>query len=224
MSKLNFEDCIKDIDAEIFKRKNKWTLDAIAWMDFSDVSQLLRIHIHKKWDQYDPSKPLGPWINRIVTNQIKNLVRNLYGNYSRPCLRCAAAEGDDLCNIYNKQCNDCPLYAAWEKSKKSAHDTKLPVSLEDHSQKVFNIMTDSLDIEMAAKSLHGKMSKILKPVEWKVYKHLYVDNGSEDDLARIMGYITSEKNRSPGYKQIKNIKKAIIIKVRKCISEGEIDI
>jgi hypothetical protein len=39
-----------------------------------------------------------------------------------------------------------------------------------------------------------------------------------------MGYKTTEKNRSAGYKQIKNLKKSIIQKVKKYIYSGEIDI
>ena len=81
---------------------------------------------------YDKAKPLAPWINRIITNQIKNLIRNNYGNFTRPCLRCAAAESTDLCTIYEKQCNTCPLYAQWEKTKKRAHDAKLPLALDNH--------------------------------------------------------------------------------------------
>ena len=94
--KPKFEDFITEIDAEIAKRKNKWNLSAINWMNFEDVSQILRIHIFKKWHLYDPVKPLGPWLNRLISNQIKNLIRNNYGNYSRPCLRCDAAEGEDI--------------------------------------------------------------------------------------------------------------------------------
>ena len=41
-------------------------------MDYDDVSQIIRLHIYKKWDMYDPAKPLAPWLNRIITNQIKN--------------------------------------------------------------------------------------------------------------------------------------------------------
>src|SRR3954463_12198071 len=125
-----FEDCIEQINQEINKRKNKWNLTVLAWLDYEDVSQILRIHIYKKWHLYDPARPLGPWINRVISSQIKNLIRNNYGNYCRPCLRCAAAEGEDGCRIYAKQCNTCPMYAKWENSKKNAHDTKLPVSLE----------------------------------------------------------------------------------------------
>ena len=39
-----------------------------------------------------------------------------------------------------------------------------------------------------------------------------------------MGYKTNEKNRVPGYKQIKNVKKSIIEKVKKIIHNGEIEI
>ena len=68
------------------------------------------------------------------------------------------------------------------------------------------------------------MEKILKPTEWKVYKCLYVEQKSEKEAAKIMGYKTTEKNRAPGYKQIKNIKKSIITKVKKCLSNGDVDL
>ena len=100
-----FEDVIKEINTEIQKRKGKWNLTILSWMDFDDDAQIIRIHIYKKWHLYDPQKPLSPGLNRIISNQIKNLIRNNYGNFSRPCLKCAAAEGEDLCTIYQKQCN-----------------------------------------------------------------------------------------------------------------------
>lgn len=221
---IDFEDVIGIINNEIGKRKNKWNLTILAWMDFEDVSQILRIHIYKKWKLYDASKPLEPWLNRIITNQIKNLIRNNYGNYSRPCLKCAAAESEDSCAIYAKQCGSCPLYANWEKSKKQAHDTKLPLSLENHSQEVFNMVSHSFDIEKTAEKLHVKMKTALKPNEWAIYELLYVKCASEEDVAKIMGYKTSEKNRPPGYKHIKNVKKIIIAKAKKILNDGEVDI
>ena len=90
VDKKDFEDFIDTIDEEIKKRKSKWKLTSITWMDFDDISQILRIHIYKKWHLYDPAKPLAPWLNRISPNQIKNLIRNNYANYARPCLKCAA--------------------------------------------------------------------------------------------------------------------------------------
>ena len=211
--KPTFESLIDAINSEIIKRKSKWNLTAINWMDFSDVSQILRIH-----------KPLAPWVNRIISNQIKNLIRNNYSNFTRPCLKCAAAEGDDGCSIYASQCSNCPLYANWEKSKKNAHDTKLTLSIENHSQEINDMPINNFNMEKTAENIHGKMQKVLKPIEWKVYQHLYIEGKDEEQTAKLMGYRTSEKNRVAGYKQIKNIKKIIILKVKKHLYNGDIDI
>jgi hypothetical protein len=43
-------------------------------------------------------------------------------------------------------------------------------------------------------------------------------------VAKSLGYISNEKGRSPGYKQIKNIRKIIIAKAKKCMANGELDI
>ena len=220
---LIFEDAIGAIDAEIQKRRGKWTLTILAWMDFDDVAQIIRVHIWKKWNLYDQCKPLAPWLNRIISNQIKNLIRNNYGNFSRPCLKCAAAEGEDLCSIYGRQCVDCPLYANWEKTKKKAHDTKLPVSLENHAQEVSCMEHQSSDLEEASQKLHLAMKRVLKPFEWNVYSKLYIENMDEEEAAKSMGYKTNEKNRSPGYKQLKNIKKTILEKAKKILKDGQID-
>lgn len=222
--KFSFEEKIKDIDLEIYKRRHKWSLTALCWMDFSDVAQILRIHIHKKWKMYDQKKPLAPWVNRIISNQIRNLIRNNYGNFSRPCLKCSAFEGEDLCSIYGKQSAACVLFAKWQKSKKNAYDTKLPVSLENHTQEVFNMRHDVFDIEISSQNLHKKMEKVLKPIEWKFYSLAYIHHKTEEEIAKIMGYKSSEKNRLAGYKQIRNLKKTILRKAKKYIYNGEIDI
>jgi RNA polymerase sigma factor (sigma-70 family) len=222
--KPSFESLIDVINSEIIKRKSKWNLTAINWMDFNDVSQILRIHIYKKWHLYDHKKPLAPWVNRIISNQIKNLIRNNYSNFTRPCLKCAAAESEEGCSIYGQQCNTCPLYANWERSKKSAHDTKLTLSIENHSQEINDMQTNNFNMEETAQNIHKKMEKVLKPIEWKVYKYLYIEGKDEEQTAKLMGYRTSEKNRIAGYKQIKNIKKIIIVKVKKHLYNGDIDI
>jgi RNA polymerase sigma factor (sigma-70 family) len=222
--KPSFESLIDVINSEIIKRKSKWNLTAINWMDFNDVSQILRIHIYKKWHLYDYKKPLAPWVNRIISNQIKNLIRNNYSNFTRPCLKCAAAESEEGCSIYGQQCSTCPLYANWERSKKSAHDTKLTLSIENHSQEINDMQTNNFNMEETAQNIHKKMEKVLKPIEWKVYKYLYIEGKDEEQTAKLMGYRTSEKNRIAGYKQIKNIKKIIIVKVKKHLYNGDIDI
>ena len=222
--KQSFESRIDEIDSEIKKRRSRWRLSSLSWMDYDDISQILRIHIFKKWYLYDENKPLAPWLNRIISNQIKNLVRNNYGNYARPCLKCAAAESDSLCVIYGSQGPDCPLYVNWLRTKKAAHDLKITVPIESHHKEIHSQEYDVAFTEMSVVKIHNRMKQVLKTLEWKVYNFLYIQNFSEEKTAKLMGYKTTEKNRSPGYKQIKNIKKSIIAKVKKCLRNDEIDL
>jgi|TARA_Y100000592_G_scaffold77614_1_gene121781 RNA polymerase sigma factor (sigma-70 family) len=218
--KLKFEDCIEQIDVEINKRRGRWNLTALSWMDFDDVSQIIRVHIFKKWHLYDQSKSLAPWINTLISNQIKNLIRNNYGNYCRPCLKCAAAESESLCYIYGTQNSSCPLFAQWEKTKKAAYLTKLPSPLESVEHETENMELQEFDFDTILKRLNKQLKKKLKVNEWIVYENLYLKNKTEQEVAKILGYKTSEKNRSPGYKQIKNIKKSIIEKAKEIVSDN----
>ncbi len=193
-------------------------------MDFEDVSQIIKIHIYRKWDLYDPSKPIGPWLNRIISNQLKNLIRNNYGNFSKPCLKCAAAEEDDSCKLYNKQCKKCPLFFYWESNKKSAHNLKIPVSLDHHIHELDSLSYNDENFRSNTQKLHHVMKTKLKSLEWKIYEMLYIQELSDEEVAEKMNYTTSEKNRPKGYKQLKNIKKSIIAKVKKVLQKGEVDI
>ena len=56
--KSSFEDKIQEIDQEIAKRRNKWNLNALSWIDFDDISQILRIHSGTCTTTQSPS-PLG---------------------------------------------------------------------------------------------------------------------------------------------------------------------
>lgn len=224
MSKLvTFEDSIDIINEEIYKRRSKWTLTAIQWMDYSDVAQLIRVHINKKWEQWDQARPIRPWLHAIIINQIHNILRNLYLSKARPCLSCAAAEDTNLCTIYGTQCTNCPLYANWVKTKKSAHDVHLPVALEFHYNEISDMPENSVDVERAIGSLHEKMKRTLRPIEYKVYKFLYVDGGDEEGVAQLLGFKTTEKGRQAGYRQLKNIKDSIMEKAKKLVYSGEID-
>lgn len=223
-NKIKFESCINLINTEILKRKNKWTLSTLNWIDFEDVSQIIRFHIYKKWDLYDEKKPMLPWVNRIISNQIKNLIRNNYGNYARPCLKCAAALGENECRIYGKQDQGCPMFNNWTKTKKNAYDLKMAVSIEDHSYEINNQLCVNSDIQKATQNLHQKMKQILKPVEWKVYELLYVDHKTEEQVCKILKFKYDKKAKSAYNKQLKNIQKSIIKKAKQCLANGEIDL
>lgn len=221
-----FEECLPEIDVEIRKRRNKWTLTAISWMDYNDIGQIIRLHIYKKWALYDQSKPLANWVNTVISSQIKNLIRNNYSNFARPCRSCPSAYMDNQClwTPSKTQCSECPIYAKWEKSKKSAYNTKIPLSIEDHSQEVFNKQDDFYDMDEPIKRLNHHMKLILKPNEWRVYEMIYIKHMNEEEAAIKMGFKTKEVNRSPGYKQIKNIKKSIIEKAKKILLSNETDV
>lgn len=224
MKNKTFEEFLPIIDAEIFKRKHKWNLTSLAWMDYDDVSQIIRIHIYKKWPQYDQIKPIVPWLNAIINNQIKNLIRNHYSNYARPCLKCDASVESTGCKIYGEQCSKCPMYDYWQKKKQPATHIKIPVSIENHAHEVRQISDENTNIFRNVEALHSKMREILRPCEYQVYERLFILHEDEVTVAKTLGYISNEKGRTPGYKQIKNIRKAIILKVKKCLSEGDLDI
>lgn len=223
-NKLKFENYIEIINSEIAKRKNKWTLTALNWIGFEDVSQIIISHIYKKWNLYDARKPLLPWINRIISNQIKNLIRNNYGNYARPCLKCAAAIGENECKIYGKQEETCPMYSNWIKNKKNAYDLKMTLPIEEHSNEINNQSTEEFDIAKASVSLHEKMKKILKPIEWQVYDLLYIKNKTEEHVCKNLNFKYDRKAKVAYNKQLRNIQKTIIKKAKQCLLNGEIDI
>jgi len=215
-----FENCLYIVDEELSKRKARWRLNAIAWMDFDDVCQKIRLHIFNKWDQWDNLRPLRPWLNTIITNQMTNLIRNNYSSFSKPCLQCPHNQGGNLCALYDTQNSECEIYAKWESSKKNACDIKLPISMhESYGNKndgsnfsIFDIMDNQssyIDYDSKIKKFHEIIKQKVTNVEWKVYNYLYVENKDEIETAKLMGYKTSEKNRSPGYKQIKKIKNKI---------------
>jgi hypothetical protein len=218
--KKSFEDCIDVINNEINKKRPRWTLKAIAWMDFDDVAQLCRIHIHKKWHLYDPSRPLAPWASMTASNHIKNLIRNHYSNFVRPCLKCAAGHSETGCDIYETQCSKCPLYANWERTKKKAYDTKLPLPMEHHLDELHSHKDHSYDIEEAVVKFHMKMEQILKPLHWKAYQLIYVDKTEEKDVIKKLK-IKSSGNKQSESRQLRNIKEVIITQAKKTLYEQD---
>jgi len=230
--KETYEDKAHVIDNEIRKRYYKWHLHAIAWFDFDDVAQIVRTHIFKKWNQWDQSRPLEPWVNKVITNQLKNILRNNYSNFARPCLNCPHNQSQEqgegqiaaLCALTPSglQSNECDLYAKWEKTKKNAFDIKMPLSLEFHTYSQNTVPEDHLDIRRAALMLHSRMRHFLTPRHYFVYKMLFIDGISEEEVARILGYKSNEKGRKAGYKQIKNLKNQYKTTAKKIIKKEDI--
>lgn len=219
MDYKTFEDSISIINEEIAKKSSRWTLRAIPSIDFDDVSQILRIHIFKKWPKYDQSKPLRPWLARLINNQIINLIRNYYSNFSRPCLKCVASQGGDLCSLYVKQCSKCNLYKRWLMTKKRGSDVKLPLSIEACEKEVHQLPCEYTDISTDINDLHNKIRRTLTNIERQVYDMLYIEHLEKEEIANRMGYKTSESGRAKGYKRIKELEKTFIVKAKQVLYE-----
>jgi RNA polymerase sigma factor (sigma-70 family) len=218
--KLSFEDMYEDISIEIKKRKNKWRLTSICWMDFEDVSQIIAVHIHKKWDQWDQSRPLLPWVNKLITNQLKNLLRNHYHSFVKPCVGCpfntGYAEEDISCDWTKSGIQDksCPLYKKWEKSKKYACNIKIPVSIDAAGNSRVENENSIDNIDFFVQKINKLLKENLTEKQYLIYKMLFIDEMGEEEVAESLGYKTTEKGRKAGYKQIKNLK----VKYKKIIS------
>ena len=51
---------------------------------------------------------------------------------------------------------------------------------------------------------------------------LFIENKTEDEVARFLGYKTNESGRTAGYKQIKNMRKFFKEKVMKILKNKDI--
>jgi RNA polymerase sigma factor (sigma-70 family) len=226
--KFTYEDRFEEVDNEIRKRRGKWRLTSLAWIDFDDVSQIIRTHLYNKWDQWDQSRPLLPWINKIITNQLKNILRNYYHNFVKPCANCpfnqSQADTGELCGFTKSgvQDNSCPLFAKWGKSKKHAYDVKMPVPIENIPVQMGCMASENIDLDGAIKKIDKILEESLTPKQYNVFKMLFLEKMTEEEVAISLGYRTSEKGRKAGYKQIKNLKKMFRDKITKILDRNDI--
>jgi hypothetical protein len=213
MSNLKFEDCIESIDKELNKRKHSWRLQSVNHLDYEDIKQEIRLHLWQKWHLYDQKKPLVNWVNKIISHQIINKIRDNYGIYAKPCnnnvgKKCAYNEGNDLCGFTpsGKQCSECILYSKWEKSKKNAYEMNLAKNIEDHYFEI-DIGVDGnkdIDYNEFLFKIKDRIKEMVPSFTYKVYLKILVEGKSASEAAKELGYKTNEKNRDPGYKQILN--------------------
>ena len=219
-----YEECYEIIDTVVSKYQNKWRLDAINWFDFEDVAQIVKAHIFKKWHLWDQSRPLEPWVSRVASHQIKNIIRNNYTNYVKPCMSCPHNLGDTLCDLTKSgfQNSSCQLYAKWTKSKRQGYGIKMPLSIESHTQEINSFIDSNIDFDQSIEKLNKILQEELSAEHYRVYMMLFFEHASEEEVAKYMGYKTSEKHRAAGYKQIKNIKKMLKQKAESIISQNDI--
>jgi hypothetical protein len=212
---LKFEDQIEIINTVIAKRRNKWQLRAILDIDYEDVTQILKCHIYKQWRLWDQSRPLPQWLNKVISNQLKNLIRNIYGKFAPPCKDCPfnSRLGDGcLFTASGVKSAECSLYKKWEKNKKNGYNLLLAPSIDDpnNDSGVLDMATISFDMDNASERFHIEMKKHLTPKMWLAYDLIYIKGLTDDIVAKELGLKTNEEGRKPGYKQLLNIRSKII--------------
>jgi len=220
-----YEQYSEFIDREVSKRKLKWHLTAVNYIDFDDVSQIIKTHILKKIHLYQAEKSaFVNWLNTLISNQMINLLRNHYGSFSKCCNKCNAAEGEDGCRIYGKQCNTCPVFHNWGLSKKNAYDIRLPLPTENHSNEVSSMPDDSVDIEKSISGFHKIMLSRLEGVENKVYRMSYVELKTDALIASVILCKPITSITKKDIKSIENTKCRIAVKARDVVYSGDVDI
>lgn len=222
ITKPSFESQLPTIKRELEKRRNKWTLVSLP---FEDVSQMVMIRIFKKYHTFKPERgEFSHWVNKSISNAIRNILRDNYLKYNRPCLGCAKNIGGDICSYTpsGKQCEECPLFAKWKKNKEQHFNVKQSLPLENHAQEAESKIGDFTDIALAKEKIDENIKKKLKPIEYKLYQLLYIENLSEREAGVKMEYRQTNKNRGPGYQQIAKIKSKILAAAKEIIEEEDL--
>ena len=217
---IKFEERYDIIVNEINKRRNKWTL---ASLDFEDVTQIILIRIFQKYDTYHEEEGVFiKWLNRVISNALKNILRDNYTKFSRPCiLGCPFNLGDDACGYTpsKKQCNECPIFARWKERKEDHFNVAQSLPLENHAQEVSSIQQDSLDIAHAKDIIDIKMKDYLKPNEYRIYDLLYIQNKTPEEVGTLLKYKKSKNSDIPGYQIQRKLKHKFIELSKKIIEE-----
>jgi DNA-directed RNA polymerase specialized sigma24 family protein len=197
-----FDDKREDLDELLKKYRGKWQLNALAWLDYDDVCQIIRIHIYKKWHLWDQERPF------------------------RPCLRCPHNMGNTACSLNKSREQDgsCPDFAKWQKKKERAYNIKLPLSLDDAvAVNSTTHLRDDFNYGDSAAKLHELVVKHLNEKHKQIYIMLYVKNMDENEIAEKFGFkADSSKRKKPRYKQMANLKKKFYTIAVKIIKENDI--
>ncbi len=226
-----FEDVVLELDDILKSKRSFWNLEAVSHIDYDDISQIIRLHIHAKFNQWDQKDPFKPWASKIVNNQISNLKEKHYGRFAPPCRTCEHDLGENRCAFTScgVKTEECPELSKWQKSKESAYRMLLAESSDkayvDDPEGESRIKIQSapdLDYFKASDKLHVLMLKGLNEKSQKMYRLLFIESRSDDYISKEMGYKTSEEGMKPGYRQISSMKKMLIARAKKIMKENDV--
>ncbi len=196
-----FNELLPRIRVIVSKRKGSWTLSTLAW---EDVESILMTRIWQQLPMYDVARPFDNWANRLISNTLSNLLRDRIYRFERPCITanpaggsCVFNEGGDRCGFTEsgKQCAECPLYAKWQKKKEFAHNLQSSLPLESHAQEVHSPHNQFFDVAAAKPLIDQKVMSQLNHHDAKVYRMLFIDHMSMEDVSKKMKYKTQSNSK-----------------------------
>ncbi len=208
------EDLVLVTKNEIEKRKRKWTYTAIS---FEDVSQILTIKVLLKYHTFIIERgPFLHWVNRVISNEIKNILRDNYLKYSRPCIKgCVFNTGGTQCSWTStgEQCEECPLYKKWMNTKVEQHNINQPLALENHSAELEDLSFQSIGEDIDMEEFNALMKLKLSDYDYNMYKKIFLDKNRED--------IKEDTIKSYGitYQAFSRLKEHLISTAKKIIKE-----
>ena len=218
---IKFEDKIECIDALIQKNRGRWRLPDIGGFGFEDLAQVIRLHIHNKWDQWDQKRPFEYWCNKIIINQIKNTIRNRYSRDAPPCASCPFDRGGDLCG-YTKsgaKCGECPSFKKWSKKKRNKFLLKTATSIDSDNFRETQDFSDpitSIRLEICVGKFHHFICKFLNPKMINFYGLIYIENLKDE---QVIERLKSKNGKGITKRQLITIRKNLLIIAKKKISE-----
>lgn len=225
---LSFDQRYDSIVYEIEKRRKKWTLVSTP---FDDISQRILTKVYLVYSEFDSAKGVfSHWVNRVISNEIKNALRDLHFAHSRPCIQgkggCVFNTGDETCSKTpsGKQCSECLAYKLWEKRKKDHNAIQQTLPLENHLREVDSrpsTLDPQLDFEHAKAVIDKEILLRLSRHDQRLYKLLFVQNKDEREVGKIMKYKPS-KRMYPGYLTILNFKKKVVALSREIIRDRDL--
>lgn len=189
-----FEQQIPIIKEQIKRRRHRWRL---SYPTFEDVIQDITVHACQQYPAFDPNRGKAShslemrflrWINRLISNQMINMLRNNYSKWQRPCIKCSFNTGDDSCakTPSRKQCEECKYFKTWKKRKEDQFNVKQTLSIEYHSQEVENQQSDFFDAAEAKTIVEPKLKERLTTLEWRVYCMLYIQHKTEAEVGKAL--------------------------------------
>ena len=228
---INYNDKVGEIDLILSQKRYFWRLESIVHVNYDDICQIIRLHIFKKWEKWDQTREFKPWVTTLINNQLINLWKQYFGRFAPPCKMCEHDLGGTGCafSASGEKDSSCLEYQEWERKKESAYRIVLAESLDkaydedpEGEGRITVEAPEDHDYESATHRLHRLVLPTLNDKHAELYRWLFIEHRSDVFVAEKMGFKSTETDKIPGYKQIRNIKKLLIKKVKKVLAGVDI--